>query len=696
MMPAGSHLLLGGLALACATLLSAADIRVGGLGPLENWKARNQLRVLLGEQSTGTLDAAAVEDAALILISQLSDEGYPEARLTALITTTEGAQTEHKFDARLEEPLPRPLAVKALQFRAERGPRFLLRNIAFTGLQVITPEEAREFFIGDTMPVAFASSRIYSPGRLNRALGNLQAELRQRGYADATVTLGHLETDGATGSVDLSVVVQEGLPWRVTALHYEVADGSTPPDVLDPPEGAPWSSPWRQDVHSALRRWYHEQGYPDVDIRLVPDAAPSAPGDDEKRVFVTAWIDPGPRVRIGAIRFTGNTRTHERLLQRTARIKPGEDFNPIRVDFAQARLARLGVFDRIDTAYVARTDGTRDIDFLVQESRRQEVNLLFGYGSYEQLRGGVELLHRNVFGRAQSSSLRFVQSMKSSQGDLLHAVPELFGTTVDGSVRVFGLRREELAFLRQEYGANAALRWPLGRGRGSSLITGYTFRQLRNTENQLATRLTDETQLNAATMEIGWNLDRRNNALLPRRGYKLLMQLEAASRRLGGEVDYQKLTLDASYHTAWGRNRWVHFGLNHGVITTGGAPAGVDVPVNVRFYPGGDSSIRGYQRGEAAPRAANGQFIGAKSYLLLSLELEQALTPQYSLVAFVDALGTAARLASYPFDERLVSAGLGLRYNTLIGPVRLEYGHNLNPRALDPSGTWRLSVGFPF
>jgi outer membrane translocation and assembly module TamA len=51
---------------------------------------------------------------------------------------------------------------------------------------------------------------------------------------------------------------------------------------------------------------------------------------------------------------------------------------------------------------------------------------------------------------------------------------------------------------------------------------------------------------------------------------------------------------------------------------------------------------------------------------------------------------------NFPFDEVLWSAGLGLRWNTLIGPVRLEYGHNLTPREQDPSGTLHFSIGYPF
>jgi outer membrane protein insertion porin family len=81
---------------------------------------------------------------------------------------------------------------------------------------------------------------------------------------------------------------------------------------------------------------------------------------------------------------------------------------------------------------------------------------------------------------------------------------------------------------------------------------------------------------------------------------------------------------------------------------------------------------------------------------LVNLEFEQALAPNLTVVAFSDAVGLSTRLGDYPFQETLVSAGLGLRYQTIVGPVRLEYGHNLNPRELDPRGTLHFSVGFPF
>jgi outer membrane translocation and assembly module TamA len=224
---------------------------------------------------------------------------------------------------------------------------------------------------------------------------------------------------------------------------------------------------------------------------------------------------------------------------------------------------------------------------------------------------------------------------------------------------------------------------------------GYTFQVMRNKDDELATQATDKTQLNVASIDLGLTGDHRDNPLRPRKGYRWFTQVELAARGLGGEAEYQRFELGMAYHTPLGEGRWIHVNLTHSVITTFGTTAGT-LPVNKLFFPGGDNSIRGYREGEAAPRGTDGLFVGAKSYVLLNTEIEQALTPNWSAVAFVDALGSTAHLRDYPFGERLYTAGLGLRYQTLIGPIRVEYGHNLNPRTGDPRGTWQIAIGNPF
>jgi outer membrane translocation and assembly module TamA len=143
-----------------------------------------------------------------------------------------------------------------------------------------------------------------------------------------------------------------------------------------------------------------------------------------------------------------------------------------------------------------------------------------------------------------------------------------------------------------------------------------------------------------------------------------------------------------------GGGRFLHAGVRGSWVVD---PVDADsVPFNKRFFPGGDDSVRGYLRGEAAPLNAMGELIGAEAALVWNLEFEQLLTPSWSAVAFVDGVAQSADVREAVVAETLWSVGLGVRWNTAIGPVRLEYGHNLNRRDPDPSGTVQLSIGMPF
>ena len=135
--------------------------------------------------------------------------------------------------------------------------------------------------------------------------------------------------------------------------------------------------------------------------------------------------------------------------------------------------------------------------------------------------------------------------------------------------------------------------------------------------------------------------------------------------------------------------------IDHGVIGTAHGPQR-DLPFNKRFFPGGDNSVRGFQYGEAAPRNALGEVVGAETYTTGNAEFEQALTTKFSLVVFADAIGFARSVQDFPANEILLSVGAGLRWQTIIGPVRLEYGYNVIKRTDDPVGTLQFSIGYPF
>ncbi len=669
-----------------------AEITIDGLGFWENRAQRASLNRLLGSERGPSMDANAIEDAVFLLVSALTDQGYldPQIRVTVHPHTGDERRV-FDFDSRLTTLLPRPLTGRKVDFDVRRGVRSTVNDVRFTGLRLMGIEEAASFFKpGDSLWQSPAT-RAYSPARLRSAADNFQDALRLLGYADATVRAS-VERTAPDGATDLHVEVVEGSQSWVRMLTVAGLEGTAV--KFDPAKWSdrPWTLLWQQDVGEAIRSAAVREGYPDVTIAFARQAAPAQ--GRTLPLTVVATVQPGERVRLREVRFEGNEHTRESVLKRRVRLAVGKPLDLLAVERGRMRLSGLGVFSRVGTEYEPETGTERSVVFKVAELPRWETSLLFGYGSYEQFRGGIEWRQSNLFGRAHQSRLLLVQSMKSTRADYQYTVPELFGETLDGTARLFGLRREETSFVREEYGTNVALRKRLGRGMEGRI--GYTYQALRNQRNELTTREVDDRLVKVGSVEAGVTQDRRDNPLRPRRGYRWFSQIEAASKRLGGEVDYQIYEIGGSYHTAWGRGRWLHFGLAHGAITTLGSQNDRNLPVNKRFFPGGESNMRGYQRGEAAPRGADGRFVGAKSHVTLNAEVEQSLTGNWSVVCFFDAVGTAVSLADYPMSEELYAFGLGLRYQTLVGPVRVEYGRNLRPRDGDPSGTLHFSVGFPF
>jgi outer membrane translocation and assembly module TamA len=337
-------------------------------------------------------------------------------------------------------------------------------------------------------------------------------------------------------------------------------------------------------------------------------------------------------------------------------------------------------------------DHTRDVVYEVDEGKQYEITLLGGFGSYELLRGGVILEKHNVWGHAHDSRLKLVQSFKSSDGEYTYTVPQFrWGSAVFFTAS--GLRRDEVDFTREELATSIG-----ARRRFAEIFTDaslrYSYQYVNAADADFVSGFGVPDARVAATI-LDLRHDRRDNPITPRSGYKLFSNLEVASEALGGEVDYERVEVQGSYHWPISKDRWIHLGASHGaVLTVDGAT--VDLPFNKRFFPGGENSIRGYQEGEASPRNEEGKTIGAESYLGLNVELEQALTPHWSVVGFFDSMGVARDISQYPFDELLFAAGGGLRWNTIIGPVRLEYGHNLHRRRKDPAGTLHISIGFPF
>ncbi len=671
---------------------NAAKIHVAGYGLFGNLQLKKSLKMLeRAGQRPAFYTADYIEDAALILLSRVGRDGFLRGRVSVELTLTNGAMERFTWDGPIREPLPRTLMAKKVAFQIEKGPLFYYDKIRFEGLHALKEKQARHFFVETDALLPSKKNKVFTPQKLRHGIDSFQETLERAGYEHALVTATNIVRNEATGAVSLDVQVSEGRKVFVQSVTKQVIKEGEPTRETITSTNAVYSRLWMQDYIQKIKSTFYTQGYADAKVEVV-ESQRVVEGELERVNFV-AKITPGKAFTTGAITFEGQKETKESMMRRRVRIEPQDPLDPIAAERGRYRLARLGIFDSVELEYKQVDEDTRDLLYRVKEGKQMDFSLLAGYGSYEQLRGGFDFEQFNVFGRGHHSHLRMVQSFKSSSGDYLYTMPELVGRDLDVFFNANALRREEISFTRQEFGASAGVR-RMFKPIATDISARYSYQILDAVQPDLViTNAVQNAHVGAFIFDIKHDL--RDNPLVPRRGYKIFTTLELASEYLAGDVNYQRFESSASYHLPIGEGHWLHFGMTHGFVTTVDAPQ-KDLPFNKRFFPGGESSVRGYQLGEAAPKNAQGKIVGAETFVLGNFEVEQALTRTWSLVGFVDAVGFAESLSGYPFTEGLVSVGGGLSWKTLIGPARLEYGYNLRRRESDPMGTLHFSVGFPF
>ena len=673
-----------------------ARVKVSGYGFFGNREMRRLLLELVpGGKMPPLIDRTFAEDSVLLLISRGHEEGYLHATLKARFVMRDGTESWFAWTNALDAILPNDFAASSVRFKLEPGVRFYYRRISFDGLKKFPERDGERYFVTADMLLKLRQNRVFNPAALRGSLRALREAYARAGYQSAIVTTNSVARNESRGAVDVEVKIEEGPPSTVRSVVVKLYDRGQEIPVLQrrltPHE--PYSQLWQQNFSRELQAEHFSRGYPDTTVEFTVLGREMVSGTNQMDLL--ARVERGRLVFLHDVIFEGNKRTRTFVLNSRVTLEEGGLLNRVEAERSRRRLARLGVFESVRLRYSEVDEDERDAVFELQEAKPVSVSLLAGVGSYELLRGGLEYEHRNVLGLAHNMRLRAMQSFKASKGDFLYTVPEVIGENVNLFLQASALRREEVSFTRKEYGGSLGVQKRVVPIKTDvSLRYDYEFLRALDTDTA-STNLTGVTEARSAAMVLEINRDRRDQPLLPTKGSKLFSRFEYATAALGGNVDYQRIIVGASYHIDLRGGRLVHLGLSQGMSFTHGGTDD-ELPFNKRFFPGGENSIRGYQEGEASPLDANGDQLGAETYTQGNLEFEQLLTKFWSVVTFVDAVGIAESRENYPWDEWLYSVGGGLRWRTLIGPVRVEYGHNLNRRPHDPAGTLHFSIGFPF
>ena len=414
-------------------------------------------------------------------------------------------------------------------------------------------------------------------------------------------------------------------------------------------------------------------------------------------------IEVGDLVHLDSIQLNSKGRTHPEWLQHLAPWKHGETYDPDDVAELERRLLDTAVYESVTVALAPASDvtpdGLRPVVVSLAERDKRTIEAGASYDTTDGVGVDAKWTRYNWLGRADTFSVlgRYSELDTRLQFDL--ALPHWETPKQTLSLRTAVYRTNTPAYdqagvmasvdVTHRWGQNATFGLA-----GTYFTWGGSIDASRTDELGIQTLTPLGRDLVTLAGLINMALDRSDNPLDPRRGWRASARLEPTLLTGDGVLLYGKLQGSvAGYIPFDAKGNTVLAGRLHlGIITDGSVG---DIPAPQRFYAGGGGSVRGFGYQEVGPRLADNTPEGGLSLAEASLELRRRLTDKWGLVVFVDA-GTVGTAQFPSFDELSVGAGVGVRYNLGFGPIRVDLATPVTSRRGEAPLQVYVSIGQSF
>ncbi|MEP7365592.1 MAG: POTRA domain-containing protein [Acidobacteriota bacterium] len=662
--------------------------------------SRSKLRQLVPVYQEQSADRDLLVEGMRNLTEYLQSEGYFRA--------------EVKFESR--EPQP---GRQEVVYTVDRGPHFKLTDLDLAGNRYFDRETIRE-----RMAITPATKVRYRNGRFSEALLNGDvASIRElylsNGFRDLKIVPRVTEHgQGDTQTLQVVIDIDEGQQWRVDQFTLEgVAENhlKAVQGLFSSHEGEPFSEASVALDRDQVLNYYYNRGYPNAQFDWDVESVAGV-----KAVKIHVRVDEGkPRyvrdVLVGGLNTSNPGMVYERL-----QLHAGDPLSQSAIIESQRRLYDLGVFARVDVA-VQNPDGVEPNKFLlfqVEEARKYSLNLgvgaeiarIGGGNNFDAPAGSPGFSPRVSFGVARSNFLGYghtvsIQARVSNiqQREIVtYLAPQFKGVeglalTITGfndlsrDIRTFTSRRQE-----------GAVQLSKVLSRGNTVQSRFTYR--RNTVDANSLNISPilipvfSLPVRVGILSGTFIQERRDDPIESRHGYYNSVDVGLASRAFGGSTSYARvLARNSSYYQVYKDvilARSTTFGWQYNLNPIAIAAEGEadlnlrePIPLPERFYSGGSSTHRGFPENQAGPRDPTTGFpVGGAALLINNVELRfPLLGDNLGGALFHDMGNVFSQLDKFTFrwkqpglkqfDYMVHAVGMGVRYRTPIGPVRLDLAY---------------------
>lgn len=437
---------------------------------------------------------------------------------------------------------------------------------------------------------------------------------------------------------------------------------------------------------------YAEKGYAFATVK--PDIQKSATGG---RLDINFHIEKGDLVYIDRITIKGNSRTRDNVIRRELRISEGGVFDSKALRESTQALQRLEYFEEVNITPEPSLDPTRmNITIEVKEKSTGTFSVGVGYSSVDEIIFMGQISENNFLGRGDTLALSANVGGNSSRYNLGYTNPHLNDSELSWGLDLFDSEREYDDYTKESQGGGLRIGYPIwGKWR---LVGGYTWTDtdLSDVAADASYVIRNSVDLHVTSaVKFSFVRDTRNKLYNASKGSYHILSTEYAGGPLSGDAEFTKLegTTNWFFPLVW--KTVFHFKGAAGQVWENETDK---LPVYERFYLGGLNSMRGFEYGDISPvDPLTGDKIGGTKMWYTNWEINFPIAESQGVlgVVFFD-VGNVFDDEAWSVEETRQSTGVGLNWLSPMGPLRIVWGYNLDPKIDEDQSVWDFSVGGVF
>ena len=586
----------------------------------------------------------------------------------------------------------------SLIYDVEEGQKVYITKIQFVGNTKFDDDDLKD--IMETSEKGFLSwitkSGLLDKKKLEFDIHKITSFYHNHGYIRAKAGEPEISYEKDTG-LTVTIEIIEGHQFEVNSVKIE-GDLIKPEDDLIKTININKEKFFNREVLRkdtlSLKGIYADEGY------AYAEVSPLVKEDDKNYlVDITYKITKNNKVRFERINITGNTVTRDKVIRRELKVYEGEYFSGEGLKKSAANLHRLGYFEDVE---VQTKKGSRDdlmvLDVNVKERATGSFSLGSGYSSFEGIIGVFQISQRNLFGYGQKLMARAQLGSRRTDFDISFTEPWLFDKPLSAGVDVFKWEVEYDEFVKDSLGGQLTFGYPIGLDdftRGT-IIYRYDDAEISDIRENASQIIKDLEGRNVtSSINLGIRRDSKDKPWNTTKGSVNALSFEYAGGFLAGDSSFNRYSALSAWFFPL---PWHTVFLIQGRVGYVRKRSDGTLPVYEKFMLGGINTVRGYEYATISPRdPETGDKIGGEKMWIYNLEYRFPVIKDQGVVGlvFFDAGNVFKETENFSREARR-SIGIGARWYSPIGPLRIEYGHKLDRRTGESTGEVEFTVGGSF